>query len=125
MNIKTFFKPIFSGVYFDQSNKMITIVKDLKNLDYITCNVQDICHKELMSIGKFENYSYIKFDHEYTGPNCDPSIYSYGFGFIGGDNGIFMEYLENAYMEKKVLSIRLIMLSNFGCHTKTIKDFSE
>ena len=84
---------MFSGVYFNSNNKMISIVKDLKNLGYITCNVQDICHKELMSIGKFKNYSYIEFDHEYTGPNCDPNIYSYGFGFFGGENGMLRKCL--------------------------------
>ena len=80
--------PMFSGVYFSSKNKMISIVKDLKKLGYITCNVQDICHKELMSIGRIKKYSYIEFDHEYASPNCDPNIYSYGFGFFGGENGI-------------------------------------
>ena len=85
--------PMFNGVYFDSKNKMISIVKDLKDLGYITCNVQDICHKELMSIGKFNNYSYIEFDHEYAAPNCDPNIYSYGYGFFGGENGIIRKCL--------------------------------
>ena len=85
--------PMFSGVYFGHKNKMISIVKDLKELGYITCNVQDICHKELMSIGKIKSYSYIEFDHEYAAPNCDPNIYSYGFGFFGGENGILRKCL--------------------------------
>ena len=41
--------PMFSGVYFDSRNIMISIVKDFKKSGYITCNVQDICHKELIS----------------------------------------------------------------------------
>jgi hypothetical protein len=58
--------PMFSGVYFDSRKIMISIVKDFKKNGYITCNVQDICHKELMSIGPLENYTYIEFDHEYA-----------------------------------------------------------
>ena len=85
--------PMFSGVYFGWKNKMISIIRDLKNLGYITCNVQDICHKELMSIGKIKSYSYIEFDHEYAGPNCDPNIYSYGFGIFEGENAVFRKCL--------------------------------
>jgi len=85
--------PMFSGVYYNYRNKMISIVKDLKKLGYITCNVQDICHKELMSIGKIKSYSYIEFDHEYAAPNCDPNVYTFGYGFFGGENGILRKCL--------------------------------
>ena len=85
--------PMFSGVYFDYKNKMISIVKDFKNNGYITANIQDICHKELMSISAIENYTYVEFDHEYAGPNCDPSIYGRGFSFLIGENGIFKKCL--------------------------------
>lgn len=85
--------PMFSGVYFDPKNRMISIVKDLKNLGYITCNSQDICHKELMGVAELENYSYIEFDHEYATPNCDPNIYSFGYGLFGGENGLLRKCL--------------------------------
>ena len=61
--------PMFSGVYFNKRNKMISIVRDMKNLGYITCNVQDVCHKELMDIGYLKTYYYIEFDHEYSAPS--------------------------------------------------------
>ena len=85
--------PMFSGVYFDPKNRMVSIVKDLKHSGYITCNSQDICHKELMGIGKIDNYSYIEFDHEYASPNCDPNIYSFSYGLIGGENSILKKCL--------------------------------
>ena len=85
--------PMFSGVYYDKKNRMISIVKEMKKLGYITCNVQDICHKELMGIGKIDNYSYIEFDHEYSAPNCDPNIYTLGYGLSSGENGIFRKCL--------------------------------
>ena len=85
--------PMFSGVYYDNNEKMISILKDIKNMGYITCNVQDICHIELMSIENMENYSYIEFDHEYAAPNCDPNVYHYGFGLFGGENGILRKCL--------------------------------
>ena len=85
--------PMFSGVYYDTKNNMISIVKDLKNLGYITCNSQDICHKELMGIRDLENYTYVEFDHEYASPNCDPNIYTFGYGFFGGENGILRKCL--------------------------------
>ena len=83
--------PMFSGVYFDlQLNlSMVSIVRDFKNNGYITANIQDICHKELMHIDPLEKYIYIEFDHEYAAPNCDPNIYTYGFSFSGGENGMF------------------------------------
>ena len=84
---------MFSGVYYDKKNRMISIVKEMKKLGYITCNVQDICHKELMGIGKIDNYSYIEFDHEYSAPNCDPNIYTLGYGLSSGENGIFRKCL--------------------------------
>ena len=85
--------PMFSGVYFNKVNRMISIVKDMKNLGYITCNVQDVCHKELMGIGYLQNYSYIEFDHEYSSPNCDPNIYKIGYGLFSGENGILRKCL--------------------------------
>lgn len=66
---------MFTGVFFNSHEKMISIIKDFKNKGYITCNVQDICHKELMRLGPLSFYRYIEFDHEYSSPNCDPNIY--------------------------------------------------
>ena len=85
--------PMFSGVYFDPKNRMISIVKDLKKLGYITCNAQDVCHKELMGVAELENYTYIEFDHEYATPNCDPNIYTFGYGLFGGENGLLRKCL--------------------------------
>ena len=85
--------PMFSGVYYKKKNKMVSIVKDMKKNGYITGSVQDICHKELMSVGKFKKYSFIEFDHEYAAPNCDPNVYRYGFGFFSGENGILRKCL--------------------------------
>lgn len=85
--------PMFSGVYFEPNNTMISIVKEMKQLGYITCNVQDICHKELMAIGKISRYSYIEFDHEYAAPNCDPNVYTGGYGFFEGENNILRKCL--------------------------------
>ena len=85
--------PMFSGVYYKGENRMISIVKNMKEIGYITGNVQDICHKELMSIGSLENYSFIEFDHEYAAPNCDPNVYKYGFGFFSGENGMLRKCL--------------------------------
>jgi len=85
--------PMFSGVYFDSRNIMISIVKDFKNNGYITCNVQDICHKELMSIGVIENYTYVEFDHEYAAPNCEPNVYKPGYGLFNGDNSVLRKCL--------------------------------
>ena len=67
--------PMFNGVYFKENNKIISILKNFKENGYVTCNVQDICHKELMRIGPLKGYRYIEFDHEYSSPNCDPNIY--------------------------------------------------
>ena len=85
--------PMFSGVYYRKDNHMISIVKKMKEAGYITGSVQDICHKELMSIGNFSKYSFIEFDHEYAAPNCDPNVYKYGFGFFSGENGILRKCL--------------------------------
>ena len=85
--------PMFSGVYFDPNFNMVSIVKDFKNNGYITANIQDICHKELMSIDPLENYIFVEFDHEYAAPNCDPNIYTFGYRFSGGENGIFRKCL--------------------------------
>ena len=80
--------PMFSGVYFDPNNTMISIVKEMKEAGYITANIQDICHKELMAIENCNKYSYIEYDHEYASPSCDPNVFSLGFGFFSGENGI-------------------------------------
>lgn len=85
--------PMFSGVYYEENNTMISIVKEMKRLGYITCNVQDVCHKELMGIGKIPGYSYIEFDHEYASPNCDPNVYKEGYGFFQGENIILRKCL--------------------------------
>ena len=85
--------PMFSGVHYEQNNTMVSIVKEMKKLGYITCNVQDVCHKELMGIGKIPGYSYIEFDHEYAAPNCDPNVYTKGYGFFQGENNILRKCL--------------------------------
>ena len=85
--------PMFDGVYYDPNNIMISIIKDLKKLGYITCNSQDICHKELMGIKRSTNYTYVEYDHEYASPNCDPNIYNPGFGLFGGENGVLRKCL--------------------------------
>lgn len=87
--------PMFSGVYFIENNNitMISIVKDLKENGYITCNVQDVCHKELMGIDEMKEYTYVEFDHEYASPSCDPNIYHYGFALFNGENGILRKCL--------------------------------
>ena len=85
--------PMFSGVYFDYNNIMINIVKDFKENGYITCNVQDICHKELMSLEPLKYYTYIEFDHEYAAINCDPNVYKPGYGLFNGDNSVFRKCL--------------------------------
>ena len=83
--------PMFDGVYFTWGgdNDMVSIVRDFKNNGYITANIQDVCHKELMSIGNYKKYVYVEFDHEYAAPSCDPTIYTYGYSFTSGENGIF------------------------------------
>ena len=85
--------PMFSGVYFDSRKIMISIVKDFKKNGYITSNVQDICHKELMSIGPLENYTYVEFDHEYAAVNCEPNVYKPGYGLFNGDNSVLRKCL--------------------------------
>ena len=42
-----------------------------------------------MDINPLEKYIYVEFDHEYAAPNCDPNIYTFGYSFSGGENGIF------------------------------------
>jgi hypothetical protein len=81
--------PMFSGVNFDPHLNMVSIVREFKNNGYVTANIQDICHKELMDINPLEKYVYVEFDHEYAAPNCDPNIYTFGYSFSGGENGIF------------------------------------
>ena len=85
--------PMFSGVHYEPNSTMISIIKEMKRIGYITCNVQDICHKELMGIGKTPGYSYIEFDHEYSAPNCDPNVYTAGYGFFQGENNILRKCL--------------------------------
>jgi hypothetical protein len=85
--------PMFSGVYFDHNNIMISIVKDFQKNGYITCNVQDICHKELMSMEPLKNYTYIEFDHESAAINCEPNVYKPGYGLLNGDNSVFRKCL--------------------------------
>ena len=84
---------MFTGVFFNSHEKMISIIKDFKNSGYITCNVQDICHKELMRLGPLSFYRYIEFDHEYSSPNCDPNIYNLGYGLLYGENGVLRKCL--------------------------------
>ena len=84
--------PMFNGVYYNSKHRMISIVKDLKKLGYVTCNSQDVCHKDLMGIYA-KNYTYVEFDHEYSSPNCDPNIYTPGYGLFGGENGILRKCL--------------------------------
>ena len=111
--------PMFSGVYYLENNTMISIVKDLKKLGYITCNVQDICHKELMDIGELKGYSYIEFDHEYAAPSCDPTIYYYGFDFLNGENGILRKCLYG----KDTIEQSLIYAKKFWNAYKDNKKF--
>jgi hypothetical protein len=85
--------PMFSGVYYNHKNFMINIVKDFKKNGFMTCNVQDICHKELMSINPFRRYTYIEFDHEFASINCEPNVYKPGYGILNGDNSVFRKCL--------------------------------
>lgn len=85
--------PMFSGVNFHPKNKMISILDEFKKNGYITCNVQDICHKELAKIGPLKGYRYIEFDHEFSAPGCDPNIYNEGYGFFIGNNGVLRKCL--------------------------------
>ena len=85
--------PMLSGVYFNKTHRMKSIVLNMKKQGYITGNIQDVCHKELMMIGKIKNYSYIEFDHEYAAPNCDPNVYTFGYGLFSGENGILRKCL--------------------------------
>jgi hypothetical protein len=80
--------PMFNGVYFNKKNRIVSIVKDMKKLGYVTCNSQDICHKGLTIVKNMANFSYIEFDHEYSSPNCDPNVYKFGYGVFSGENGI-------------------------------------
>ena len=67
---------------------MISILKYFKKNGYITCNIQDIFHKELACIGPLDGYIYIEFDHEFSAPNCDTSIYKDGYDFFISSNRI-------------------------------------
>lgn len=85
--------PMFYGVYFNKKNKMISLIKDMKKSGYITCNVQDVCHKGLTIVSNSNNFYYTEFDHEYSAPNCDPNIYKFGYGLFSGENGILRKCL--------------------------------
>lgn len=86
--------PMFTGVNFNNKNKIINIVKDMKKLGYVTCNVQDVCQKELMVLAKKKKYYYyIEYDHEYIAPSCDPNIFKKGYGLFSGPNGIIRKCL--------------------------------
>ena len=87
--------PMFSGVNFsfNSSYKMISLLKKYKENGFITCNIQDVCHKELMQIGPLKNYRYIEFDHEYVAPSCDPNIYEIGYSLLKSSNGIIKKCL--------------------------------
>ena len=86
--------PMFTGVNFNNKNKIINIVKDMKKLGYVTCNVQDVCQKELMVLSKKKKYYYyIEYDHEYIAPSCDPNIFKKGYGLFSGPNGIIRKCL--------------------------------
>ena len=111
--------PMFSGVYYDEKNTMVSIVRDLKNNGYITCNVQDVCHKELMDIGELKNYTYVEFDHEYVAPSCDPNIYHYGFALFNGENGILRKCLYG----KENFEQSLIYAKQFWTSYKNNKRF--
>ena len=95
LNKYTFYNviPMFSGVSLKKGNNMISILKDYKKKGYVTCNVQDVCHKELMKIGPFKGYFYIEFDHEYVSPSCDPNIYESGYGLFYSENGVIKKCL--------------------------------
>ena len=111
--------PMFSGVYLNKNNIMVSILRDFKNNGYITCNVQDVCHKELMHITPFDNYFYVEFDHEYAATNCEPNIYNPGYGIFSGENGVFRKCLYG----KESFDYALEYGKNFGPHIKIIKDF--
>jgi hypothetical protein len=86
--------PMFTGVNYNNKNKIINIVKNMKKLGYITCNVQDVCQKELMVLAKKKKYYYyIEYDHEYVAPSCDPNIFKIGYGLFSGPNGIIRKCL--------------------------------
>ena len=85
--------PMFCGVNFNFNSTIISIVKDMKKLGYITCNVQDVCQKELMVLGENKKFYYIEFDHEYVAPSCDPNIFKEGYGLFSGENGIIRKCL--------------------------------
>lgn len=85
--------PMFSGVKYNTSYQMISILRYYKKNGFITCNIQDICHKELMKIGPLKNYLYIEFDHEYAAPSCDPNIYNSGYDLFYSENGILKKCL--------------------------------
>ena len=85
--------PMFSGVKFNSTYQMISILRNYKKNGFISCNIQDVCHKELMRIGPFKNYLYIEFDHEYVAPSCDPNIYNSGYDIFYSENGILKKCL--------------------------------
>ena len=84
---------MFSGVYYSKKNKMVNIVKDFKKNGYVTCNIQDVCHKELMYLNPLKKYTYTEFDHEFASPSCDPNIHTNGYNMIVGENSIMKSCL--------------------------------
>ena len=111
--------PMFSGVYFRKNYRMINIGRDLKKLGYITCNVQDICHKELMGISRIKNYTYSEFDHEYAGPNCDPTIYACAYGLFKGENSV----IRKCFYGKEIFEYSLEYSRQFWMAYKLNKKF--
>ena len=94
---------MFRGVYHGWKNKMISIIRDFKNNGYITANIQDLCHKELMSIGRQRKYVYVGFYHD-AAPSCY-LMYAFGYNFTT---------IENVDTEKKASSLLLNILKSFG-----------
>ena len=90
---------MFSGIYFDSGKIVISVFEDFKKNGYITCNVQDICHKELMSIGPLENYLILNLIMNMKLLIVNQMYIRLYMDFLMA----IILILENAYMEKKVL----------------------
>ena len=101
---------MFRGVYHGLKIKMISIIRDFKNNGYITANIQDVCHKELMSIGRQRKYVYVGFYHD-TAQSCYQTMYAFGYNFTT---------IENVNMEKKASSLLLNILKSYGLVIKLI-----
>ena len=111
--------PMFSGVYYYYKNPMVSIIKDFKKNGYITCNVQDICHKELMSIAPLKRYTYIEFDHEFAAVNCEPNAYKPGISLFNGDSSI----IRNCLYGKDIIHYALEYGKKFWLSYKDNKRF--